>query len=99
MPNPIYSTFYTGIVDEISQQLRQFQETDGPLADFAKQVEHFATSRIFIPEDTHDSKQKFSRRVPDALFGHRRALYPGVIMEVCYSQKSKRISTWPKNIF
>lgn len=92
MPSPVHDTFCARIVDEISKQLRQFQETDGPLADFAKQVEHFATSRIFIPEDTHDSKQKFSRREPDASFGHRQALYPGVIVEVCYSQKSKRIS-------
>lgn len=92
MPSPVHDTFCARIVDEISKQLRQFQEPDGPLADFAKQVEHFATSRIFIPEDTYDGKQKFSRREPDASFGHRQALYPGVIVEVCYSQKSKRIS-------
>lgn len=92
MPSPVHDTFCARIVDEISRQLRQFQENDGPLADFAKQIEHFASSRILIPEDTHDGKHKFSRREPDASFGHHRALYPGVIVEVCYSQKSKRIS-------
>ncbi|KAF3006198.1 hypothetical protein E8E15_001556 [Penicillium rubens] len=92
MPSPIHDTFCARIVDEISNQLRQFQKDDGLLADFAKQVEHFATSRILIPEDTQDGKRTYSRREPDASFGHRQALYPGVIVEVCYSQKSRRIS-------
>ncbi|EKV12111.1 hypothetical protein PDIG_46470 [Penicillium digitatum PHI26] len=92
MPSPVHDTFCARIVDEISRQLRQFQNNDGPLADFAKQVEHFATSRILIPEDTKDGKHTYSRREPDASFGHRQALYPGVIVEVCYSQKSRRIS-------
>lgn len=92
MPSPVHDTFCARIVDEISRQLRQFQKNDGLLSDFVKQVEHFATSRILIPENTQDGKDAYSRREPDASFGHRQALYPGVIVEVCYSQKSKRIS-------
>ncbi|KAJ5346748.1 uncharacterized protein N7506_000001 [Penicillium brevicompactum] len=68
MPSLVHDTFCARIVDEIIKQLRQFQETDGPLADFAKQVEHFATSRIFIPEDTHD--------VSISVRGHRFGKYP-----------------------
>lgn len=91
MPSPLHDTFCARIVDEISRQLRQYQQDDGPVSDFAKEVEHFATSRILIPEDTQDGKQIYSRREPDASFGHRQAHYPGVIVEVCYSQKCRRI--------
>lgn len=66
MPSPLHDIFCAKIVDEISRQLRQFQRIDGPVADFAKEVEHFATSRILIPEDTGDGRQTYSRREPDA---------------------------------
>ncbi|CAG7987309.1 unnamed protein product [Penicillium olsonii] len=92
MPSPVHDTFCARIADEILKQLSQLQETDGLTANFAKQIQHFATSRILIPEDTHDGKHTFSKREPDASFGHWQALYPGVILEVCYSRKSKRIS-------
>lgn len=92
MPSPLHDIFCARIVDEISRQLRQFQRIDGPVADFAKEVEHLATSRILIPQDTGDGRQTYSRREPDASFGHRQAHYPGVIVEVCYSQKNRRVS-------
>ncbi|CAG8015642.1 unnamed protein product [Penicillium salamii] len=93
MPSPVHDTFCARIVDEVLQQLRHFQRDNRLLvAEFVKQIEHFATSRILIPEDVQDGKQTYSRREPDASFGHRQALYPGVIVEICYSQKSKRIS-------
>jgi hypothetical protein len=92
MPSPLHDTFCARIVDEILRQLRQYQQNNEPLADFAKEVEHFATSRILIPEVTPDGAETYSRREPDASFGHRQAHYPGVIVEVCYSQKSRRVS-------
>ncbi|KAJ6160271.1 hypothetical protein N7470_004879 [Penicillium chermesinum] len=91
MPSPLHDTFCARIVDEVSKQIRQYQQ-NSPVADFAKEVEHFATSRILIPEAAQDGKPTFSRREPDASFGHRQAHFPGVIMEVCYSQKSRCIS-------
>jgi hypothetical protein len=92
MPSPLYDIFCAKIVDEILRQLRHIQQIDGPVADFAKEVEHFATSRILIPEDSGDGRQTYSRREPDASFGHRQAHYPGVIVEVCYSQKKRRVA-------
>ncbi|KAE8147062.1 hypothetical protein BDV25DRAFT_161188, partial [Aspergillus avenaceus] len=91
-PSPLHDILCAKIVDEISRQLSQFQQIDGPVADFTKEVEHFATSRILIPEDTEDGRQIYSRREPDASFGHRQAHYPGVIVEVCYSQKRRRVA-------
>jgi hypothetical protein len=92
MPSPLHDIFCAKIVDEILRQLRHIQQIDGPVADFAKEVEHFATSRILIPEDSGDGRQTYSRREPDASFGHRQAHYPGVIVEVCYSQKKRRVA-------
>ncbi|KAJ6057048.1 hypothetical protein N7460_000322 [Penicillium canescens] len=79
---------------DADKSLRDYVEdkNNEPLADFAKEVEHFATSRILIPEVTPDGAETYSRREPDASFGHRQAHYPGVIVEVCYSQKSRRVS-------
>ncbi|CAG7921676.1 unnamed protein product [Penicillium olsonii] len=93
MPSPVHDTFCARIVNEISRQLRQLQGTEGPTANFANKLGHSGSSRILIPEDTHDGKHTFSKREPDASFGHWQALYPGVILEVCYSQNSKRISS------
>ncbi|KAJ5533847.1 hypothetical protein N7527_000101 [Penicillium freii] len=66
MPSPVYDTFCIRI------------NNNGPLANFAKEVKHFAISRILIPKDTEDK--------PDISFGYRQALYLGVIVE------SRRIS-------
>ncbi|KAF7519532.1 hypothetical protein PCG10_009937 [Penicillium crustosum] len=92
MPSPLHDVFCAKIVEEISRQLKQFQGSEDPSATFANEVEHLATSRIMIPDEIRDGKQSYSKREPDASFKHRRARYPGVIIEVCYSQKSQRVS-------
>lgn len=92
MPSPLHDTFCAKIVEEISRQIRHYRQSGDPVASFAAEIEHFATSRILIPEDATNGKQTYSRREPDASFGHRQAHYPGVVVEVCYSQKSRRIS-------
>lgn len=91
MPSPLHDTFCAKIVDEISRQIRHYRQSGGLVSSFAEEVEHFSTSRILIPEDATNGKQTYSRREPDASFGHRQAHYPGVVVEVCYSQKSQRI--------
>ncbi|CDM28466.1 unnamed protein product [Penicillium roqueforti FM164] len=91
MSSPLHDTFCARVADEISRQLRQYQQGNGPLSDFAQEVEYLATSRILIPEDTHNGEQTYSRREPDASFGHRQAHYLGVIVEVCYAQKSRQV--------
>lgn len=92
MPSPLHDVFCANLVEEISQQLKQLQLKEEPFADFAKEVAHLSTSRIKIPDVIRDGKQTYSQREPDASFKHRRARYPGVIIEVCYSQKRQRVS-------
>lgn len=91
MPTPLHETFCAELVDEITSQLKVLQTGDGPSAKFAREIKHFASSRVHLPQDMNDSETKYYRREPDASFGHRLARYPGVILEVCYSQKSREI--------
>lgn len=91
MPSALHDVFCAKIVEEISRQLKQLERREA-CADFAKEVQHLATSRIMIPDGTRDGKQIYSRREPDASFKHRLARFPGVIIEVCYSQKNRRVS-------
>lgn len=91
MPSPLHETLCAELVWEISTQLRVLQRGDGPAAEFAKEIKHFASSRIELPEEGDDGEIKYIRREPDASFGHCQARYPGVVIEVCYSQKSHQI--------
>ncbi|KAI2791687.1 hypothetical protein POX_c04556 [Penicillium oxalicum] len=90
MASSVHDVFCAEIVGEILRQLKIFQEQDGSLAVFAKEIKHFATSRLLIPIESSGMLKAYSKREPDASFGHRLAHYPGVIIEVCYSQKSQR---------
>ncbi|KGO78440.1 hypothetical protein PITC_069030 [Penicillium italicum] len=77
--------------DYVEDKVRVLQRGDGPAAEFAKEIKHFASSRIELPNEVDDGEIKFTRREPDASFGHCHARYPGVVIEVCYSQKSHQI--------
>lgn len=91
MPSPLHETLCAELVWEMSSQLRVLQRGDGPSAGFAKEIKHFASSRIDLPQDAIKGEVVFSRREPDASFGHCQARYPGVVIEICYSQKSRQI--------
>lgn len=87
MPTPLHDIFCARVVSEIPAQLRKFQKSDHLFADFAKKIYHRSTTRIWLPNDTQNKEQTRSERSPDALFKHEQAKYPGIIIEVCDSQK------------
>ncbi|KAJ5285974.1 hypothetical protein N7524_001280 [Penicillium chrysogenum] len=89
---PLHELFSTKVANDIAQQIRQFQGHNDPIGKFALGLDHFGSSRILLPEETDDGEQIFTRREPDISFGHHQARYPGVVLEVCYSQKSKSVS-------
>ena len=89
MPSTLHVTFCASRNIKTVKAIPTGQRT--PLR-FAEEIEHLGTPRIFIPEYTHNREQIFSRREPDASFGHRQAHYPGVIVEVCDLQKSQQLS-------
>lgn len=87
MPSPLHDFFCAEVVSRILNQLTELQKSDEAFGDFARKIKHLSTSRIRLPDDTNDGEQTYSERCPDASFIHERAKYPGVIIEVCYSQK------------
>lgn len=92
MPCPLHEVFSTKVANEMSHQIRQFQRHNDPIGQFALGLDHFGSSRILLPEKTNDGNPIFTRREPDISFGHHQARYPGVVLEVCYSQKCKRVA-------
>ena len=82
--------FMAGVEDAINNQLRLIREGSSRAATFAQKVRPAASSYIYLPVEDAPSGAK-SKHEPDASFLHEDALYPGVIIEVSYSQKRKKL--------
>jgi hypothetical protein len=93
MPTPVHEIFCANVVRNIMKQLERFEQYNRPEARYAKEIQHFASSRLELPDQTDDGTTKYIRREPDASFGHRLARFPGVIIEVCYAQKARQINS------
>lgn len=94
MPTTVHETFIGQVVADILDQLRTLGSSDKSCATFAHDIKSFGSSRIVFkssaePEPTSGSQsvEIYIRREPDASFGHERARYPGVVIEVSYGQK------------
>jgi hypothetical protein len=87
MPAPLHDIFCAKVISEILAQLGKFQKSDQPFAEFAKKVDHNSTSRISLPNDSTYRLRTRSERSPDASFKHEQAKYPGVVIEVCGTEK------------
>jgi hypothetical protein len=75
------------------KHLELVEQRTGPEAGYVKEIQHFASSRLELPDQADDGTTKYIRREPDASFGHRLARFPGVIIEVCYAQKGRQINS------
>lgn len=90
MPTAIHELFIARIEDDILSQLKIIREGSGDAATFARKVQPARSTEIFFPvENAPVTKQ--SKHEPDASFWHDDAQYPGVIIEVAYSQKEKKL--------
>ena len=85
MPKSIHELFIQSVANEIEHQLKSISEGEGPSAEFAKDVKSEASSTIEFEE------QEYGRHDPDSQFSHTDANYPGVILEVAYSQNAKNL--------
>lgn len=91
MPSHLHEVFLARVVEEIQTKLRGFADTEeGPSKAFAQNVKHNGSARLDLQSGTEGS-QAIIRRQPDAMFKHRDAHWPGVIIEVSYSQKTRAI--------
>jgi len=93
MPTPVHDFFTASVADEISKQLEAISHRGDSSAEFAARIANGGCARIFLKEDNPDrdgqGTRVVHRREPDAQFQHRDAEYPGVVLEVSYSQDGK----------
>lgn len=91
MPAPVHDFFSTSVTNEIYKQLQAIAEQDDGDGEFAAQIVDGGSSRIFL--DTEEEQPRGSsvalQRHPDGQFQHRQAAFPGVVLEVSYSQDGK----------
>lgn len=94
MPSAVHELFIDGLEDEIRSQLKAIRgESDGK-AQFAQKVRAARSTEIRFAANASSSQSKYE---PDASFGHIDAQYPGVVIEVAYSQKKKRLGRLAEN--
>ncbi|KAF2752754.1 hypothetical protein EJ05DRAFT_515416 [Pseudovirgaria hyperparasitica] len=80
MPTNLHKIFIIRIVEEIQVQLESFQDTS---AEFAKEIMSGGSASIKFTDE------EYGKHDPDAQFRHSKAQFPGVVIEVSYSQKRK----------
>jgi hypothetical protein len=91
MPSPVHDFFVASVAGEISKQLQTIIDEGGPASKFAAQINNGQSSRILLRADNSEDGQSVDsniclQRQPDAQFQHCLAAYPGVVVEVSYSQ-------------
>ena len=87
MPSRLHEVFIARVVEEIQNRLRTFLTADHPSKSFAEKIDHNGSGRLEIK----GSGRNIIKRDPDATFQHDDALWPGVVIEVAYSQSPKDI--------
>lgn len=91
MPTGVHELFIDGVEDAIRSQLKTIRKGSDRTALFAQKVRPARSTEIYFRVDNAPPGTK-SKYEPDASFWHKDARYPGVIIEVAYSQKRKRLS-------
>ncbi|KAH7548751.1 hypothetical protein J3E72DRAFT_399395 [Bipolaris maydis] len=90
MPTGIHELFIDRVEDAIRCWLRTIRDQPGNAAGFAHKVRPARSTAIYFPVDNSLCNAK-SKHEPDASFWHEDAQYPGVIVEVSFSQKREAL--------
>jgi len=90
MPTGIHEMFIAGVEEAIYSQLKLIRDGSNGAAVFARKVHPARSTEIYFPVDDALPSTK-SKHEPDASFWHEDAKFPGVIIEVAYSQKRKKL--------
>ncbi|KAI4599652.1 hypothetical protein KJ359_001749, partial [Pestalotiopsis sp. 9143b] len=96
MPSPVHDFFATLLAQEITDFLRRVSARQDATGQFAASIFNGGSSRIVLQDDLPSSDELPSRapklqRQPDAQFQHRDAAYPGVVLEISYSQNGNEL--------
>ncbi|MCJ1386747.1 hypothetical protein MMC17_009873 [Xylographa soralifera] len=90
MPTGVHEVFIKGVEDAIRSQLKAIRDGSNEAAFFAQKVHSMRSTEIHFPVEEAPLSTE-SKHEPDASFWHDDARYPGVIIEVAYSQKKKSL--------
>ena len=82
----LHESIIQNVVEELQHQLRTLGAGEGPSGEFAQKVEACGSATI----DFADTG--YGKHDPDSQFRHSEAQYPGVVIEVSYSQKRRDLS-------
>lgn len=85
MPTQLHEVFLARVVKEIQNQLHTFQTVDDRSGDFAQMIKHDGGGELKLGSED----ETIIKHDPDASFRHCDARWPGVIIEVSFSQKFK----------
>lgn len=90
MPTGVHEVFIDGVEDAIRSQLKAIRNGSARTAVFAQKVRTARSTAVYLQVDDAPPGTT-SKYEPDASFWHQHARYPGVIIEVAYSQKRKKL--------
>ncbi|KAL2801896.1 hypothetical protein BJX63DRAFT_140175 [Aspergillus granulosus] len=97
MPAPVHDFFASAVAREICKQLECIANAEGAASEFARRIENGGSSRIFLKESEGEPEEGlavskiFPQRQPDAQFQYHGTAYPGIVLEVSYSQSGKNL--------
>lgn len=87
MPSNIHNTFTQGLTCLIHDQLQQVRGRGGVIGHWARNIVPAGSSDIQL--NLSDVRPDRSKRSLDTSFTHQDARFPGLVVEVAYSQKAK----------
>lgn len=90
MPSTIHDFFASTLGHDLMAQLKELGNKDGQAAAFASKIRLAAGSKVILAEGDSESFKDIQRS-PDMQLRHIHAEYPGVVIEVSYSQDGKKL--------
>jgi hypothetical protein len=91
MPSAVHELFIARVEDAIFSQLKSIRKGTDSAAAFAQKLYPARSTEVYFPIEDQPTATK-SKHEPDSSFWHDDAEFPGVIIEVAYSQKKQRLS-------
>lgn len=105
MPTTTHGLFRSTVVVEIQGQLSRIASGKDEAAEFARSVQYNGSPRLRFPVDEgieediggeaadEETKamSKYDSHEPDAVFKHRDAHWPGIVIEVSFSLKERML--------
>ncbi|KHN94123.1 uncharacterized protein MAM_08053 [Metarhizium album ARSEF 1941] len=90
MPSPVHEFFANILALNLQIQLHRIATQDNDTGTFASRIRIGGSATIQLAEGDSELFQTIQRQ-PDAQFRHANTQYPGVVIEVSYSQDGKNL--------